>query len=96
MPIYEYLCNSCGYEFERLQKISDTPINVCPDCNKSTVKKLISASKFRLSGNGWYETDFKNNKETKRNLVSSGVNSSADGAANVSGSNSNSVSDVAS
>lgn len=59
MPIYEYECQSCGYRMEALQKISDTPLTDCPNCTKSTLKKMISAAGFRLKGDGWYETDFK-------------------------------------
>ena len=62
MPIYEYLCNSCGAEKEHLQKISDAPIAVCPVCGSSNCTKLISAAGFQLKGSGWYVTDFKNNK----------------------------------
>ncbi len=62
MPIYEYLCNSCGAEKEHLQKISDAPISVCPVCGSSNYTKLISAAGFQLKGSGWYVTDFKNNK----------------------------------
>lgn len=62
MPIYEYLCNSCGAEKEHLQKISDAPIAVCPVCGSSNYTKLISAAGFQLKGSGWYATDFKNNK----------------------------------
>ncbi|WP_297324095.1 FmdB family zinc ribbon protein [Nitrosomonas sp.] len=62
MPIYEYLCNSCGAEKEHLQKISDAPITVCPVCGSSNYTKLISAAGFQLKGSGWYVTDFKNNK----------------------------------
>jgi hypothetical protein len=29
----------------------------------------MSAPMFRLSGSGWYETDFKSDKEQKRNLT---------------------------
>lgn len=59
MPIYEYQCAACGHQFETLQKISDQPFSKCPDCGKDALKKLISASAFRLKGGGWYETDFK-------------------------------------
>lgn len=61
MPIYEYLCNSCGAEKEHLQKISDAPIVACPVCGSSNYTKLISAAGFQLKGSGWYATDFKNN-----------------------------------
>ena len=61
MPIYEYLCNSCGAEKEHLQKISDAPIAACPVCGSSNYTKLISAAGFQLKGSGWYATDFKNN-----------------------------------
>lgn len=59
MPIYEYQCDSCDYRMEKLQKINDDPLKECPECNQTTLKKLISAVAFRLKGSGWYETDFK-------------------------------------
>mgnify|MGYP002635071536 CR=1 FL=1 len=59
MPIYEYRCESCKTELEKLQKISDLPLVECPECGNPTLVKLISASSFRLKGAGWYETDFK-------------------------------------
>ena len=67
MPIYEYQCAACGHQFETLQKISDKPFSKCPDCGKDALKKLISASAFRLKGGGWYETDFKTGN--KKNVV---------------------------
>ena len=69
MPFYEYECPKCGYHDEVLQKISDKPLTKCPSCGKSGLKKLISAPVFRLKGSGWYETDFKSDKENKRNLA---------------------------
>ena len=71
MPIYEYRCESCGHELDALQKLSDGPLQDCPDCQASSLRRLISAPSFRLKGDGWYETDFKSDKETKRNLVES-------------------------
>ena len=70
MPIYEYECLTCKIRFEKIQKISDEPIRICQECNSDAVKKLISATSFRLKGQGWYETDFKSGKEKKRNLAS--------------------------
>ena len=60
MPIYEYQCQSCGHELEKLQKMSDDPLKDCPSCEKPELKKLVSASAFKLKGSGWYESDFKN------------------------------------
>jgi putative FmdB family regulatory protein len=69
MPFYEYECPHCGYHDEVLQKITDKPLSKCPSCDKKGLKKLMSAPVFRLKGSGWYETDFKSDKENKRNLA---------------------------
>lgn len=63
MPIYEYVCEQCGHGLEALQKLSDSPLSDCPECESAALKKKISASGFRLSGSGWYETDFKSDKQ---------------------------------
>lgn len=69
MPFYEYQCRACGAQVEVMQKISDAPLKKCPQCAKSQLTRLISAPVFRLKGGGWYETDFKSDKEGKRNLA---------------------------
>lgn len=74
MPIYEYQCGSCEHRMEALQKISDDALVTCPECGKEALNKLISASGFRLKGDGWYETDFK--AGNKKNLASSSESSS--------------------
>lgn len=62
MPIYEYRCESCGFQKEHLQKMSDAPITTCPSCGGESYAKLLSAAGFQLKGNGWYATDFKGGK----------------------------------
>ena len=69
MPFYEYECQACKFYTEVMQKISDPPLSKCPSCGKRRLKKLVSAPVFRLKGSGWYETDFKSDKEGKRNLL---------------------------
>lgn len=78
MPIYEYRCEACGHTLDALQKVSDAPLTDCPECSAVALKRLISAPNFRLKGGGWYETDFKSDKERKRNLAESGGKESAD------------------
>ena len=63
MPIYEYKCTECEFQFERIQKFTDLPIKLCPQCS-GDVEKLLSLSSFHLKGNGWYKTDYANSKET--------------------------------
>ena len=64
MPIYEYQCEKCGFHFDKLQNLREPPLEKCPECKVSALKKLVSAPSFKLKGSGWYETDFKNKKST--------------------------------
>jgi putative FmdB family regulatory protein len=69
MPIYEYRCQTCGHTLDALQKVNDPHLTDCPACDEPALRRLMSAPAFRLKGAGWYETDFKTDKEKKRNLV---------------------------
>ena len=66
MPIYGYVCRNCEHMLDVLQKISDDPLVDCPECGEPQLKRQLSAPRFRLKGSGWYETDFK--KDKQRNL----------------------------
>ena len=59
MPIYAYKCESCGFAKDVLQKMSDTPLSVCPQCGLPSFKKQVTAAGFQLKGSGWYVTDFR-------------------------------------
>ncbi len=76
MPIYEYVCQDCGVETEVMQRMSDPPATDCPSCGKAALTKVVSAAGFRLSGGGWYETDFKSGG--KKNLSAEPVAAKAD------------------
>ncbi len=65
MPIYEYKCTECDHRLEKLQKMNDDPLKDCPECSQSALVKLVSASRFKLKGTGWYETDFKGGSSNK-------------------------------
>jgi putative FmdB family regulatory protein len=75
MPIYEFVCESCGRLVERLQKLTDPPPDACPECG-GKMAKIMSRNSFQLKGGGWY-----------RDLYSSkgGSGSSTDAAANGAG-----------
>ncbi len=53
--------------WKRCKKISDAPLLECPACSQPGLVKKVSAAAFRLSGSGWYETDFKSGN--KKNLA---------------------------
>ncbi|OUS15189.1 transcriptional regulator [Gammaproteobacteria bacterium 50_400_T64] len=76
MPIYEYQCESCKETHEALQKLSDALLTECPNCGAQALKKQVTASAFRLSGSGWYETDFKTGGK-KKNLAGGGSSESS-------------------
>ena len=61
MPIYEYECLQCGKRTEWLQRMSDGPLEACPQCG-GEVRKLISAPSFQFKGSGFYKTDYVDKK----------------------------------
>ena len=69
MPIYEFECGSCGKRSDHLMRLSDPDPSACPECGAATLKRVLSAPQFRLAGAGWYETDFKGDKDRKRNIA---------------------------
>ena len=83
MPIYEYRCSSCGFQKEYLLKINDPVMSVCPECNKNTFSKMLSAAGFKLKGSGWYATDFKNSgsKPAAKTSVDTSAKAADKGAA---------------
>lgn len=60
MPTYEYECVSCGYRFEKFQKMSDEPIKKCPKCGKNVNRLIGTGIGVIFKGSGFYATDYKN------------------------------------
>ena len=58
MPIYEYVCQSCGKEFEEMQRFSDAPLEQCLCEEKAPVQRKVSKSAFHLKGGGWYKDGY--------------------------------------
>ncbi len=97
MPIYEYRCQDCGHYTDVLQKLSEDPLKLCPECQAPEgLRRLISAPAFRLKGGGWYETDFKSDKEKRRNLADGGARAESGGESSSGGGESSSGGEAAS
>lgn len=62
MPIRDYKCDKCDYEWEELRKDQTDP-SFCPKCENLNVKRLLSKnSGFILKGTGWYKTGYDGGK----------------------------------
>lgn len=43
MPIYEYICEACGQEFEKMMRFSEADLSpICPTCGSDETHKQIS------------------------------------------------------
>jgi putative FmdB family regulatory protein len=73
MPLYEYECDACHQRFEKIQKFSDPPIDVCAKCGKGPVRKLLSSPAIQFKGSGWYITDY-----ARKSGTDAGKSSSSD------------------
>ena len=62
MPIYTFICQDCNNHDDLLLKLNQNP-TPCSKCGSSNLIKRLSAPHFKLTGQGWYETDFKNNND---------------------------------
>jgi putative FmdB family regulatory protein len=62
MPVYEYVCNACGKEFEYQQRMADPDKTVCEACGKEALERIISRTAFQLKGGGWYKDLYSSSK----------------------------------
>jgi putative FmdB family regulatory protein len=72
MPLYEYECEACGQRFEKIQKFSDPPPDVCAHCGKGPVRKLPSSPAIQFKGSGFYITDYARKSSSEAGSKSSG------------------------
>jgi putative FmdB family regulatory protein len=80
MPLYEYECEACAHRFERIQKFSDAPVEVCPKCGKKKLRKLVSSPAIQFKGSGFYINDYAR-KGAKGDESSKDTDSSKDSSA---------------
>ncbi|HEX6976503.1 MAG TPA: FmdB family zinc ribbon protein [Vicinamibacterales bacterium] len=78
MPLYEYQCESCEARFEKIQKFSDPPVEVCPTCG-GKVNKLPASPAIQFKGSGFYITDYpkKSSSEASKAGTSKGNSESS-------------------
>ncbi len=51
MPIYTYKCEQCGTKYEIFHKVrEDERAIVCPSCNSTAYKKVMSTTGFLSQG----------------------------------------------
>ena len=77
MPLYEYQCESCTKRFERIQKFSDPPVDVCPHCGQGPVRKLLSSPAIQFKGSGFYITDYPKKSSSEAGSKSSSESTSS-------------------
>jgi putative FmdB family regulatory protein len=65
VPIYEFICQSCGHEFEQILSFSETRIPACPSCHSEQVIRRMGRPAIHFKGSGWYITDSKKSSESK-------------------------------
>ncbi|MGD8476328.1 MAG: zinc ribbon domain-containing protein [Burkholderiales bacterium] len=50
MPTYDYRCNKCGHEFERIEPLSEHQRkHTCPKCRSEKVDNMITPFYARTS-----------------------------------------------
>lgn len=52
MPIFEYKCNQCEKEFEKLVFAGEENDISCPECTSKDIVKKMSAASFMGAGMG--------------------------------------------
>ncbi len=63
MPVYEYECDNCSLRFEKMQRFSEDPVRLCPDCG-GPVHRVIQPVGVIFKGSGFYVTDNRGKSST--------------------------------
>ena len=84
MPTYDYACDACGHEFERVQRITEKPLKKCPKCGKEKARRMIGGGGFILKGGGW-ESDLYSGPSNKTSSPPKSDSSDSGGGSSDSG-----------
>lgn len=66
MPVYTYVCQSCGAEIERRQSFAEPLLTTCESCGGS-LRKLLHPAGVIFKGSGFYNTDYKRSSSSSSN-----------------------------
>ena len=83
MPIYDYLCSSCGERTEVIHGIDAPGPRFCPACGaEDTLRKAFAPPTVHFKGSGWAKKD----RSSSRTKVAAQSDSGTDANAKASGS----------
>ena len=72
MPVYEYVCKSCGHHLEVSQSFKDAPLTTCPICG-GNLRKVFSSVGIMFKGSGFYRTDSRGAGRTESTPAKAGA-----------------------
>lgn len=72
MPTYEYVCTSCGNEFEMVQRITEPPRQRCPKCRCKVTRRPGRGAGILFKGSGFYATDYRSSEYKAKAKAESG------------------------
>jgi putative FmdB family regulatory protein len=56
VPIYDYVCGSCGHRFEVFRGINEAGPHQCPECGGPVARAFMPPT-IHFKGSGWAKTD---------------------------------------
>jgi putative FmdB family regulatory protein len=74
MPTYEYRCEA-GHQFEQFQRMSEPPLESCPQCGARAERMLSAGAGLLFKGSGFYITDYRSDSYKKAAEADSGKSS---------------------
>ncbi len=58
MPLYRYLCESCGHSFSVLDSFNSPDHRECEECGARQARRLPSRVGIQYKGSGFYTTNY--------------------------------------
>lgn len=84
MPTYEYRCVA-GHQFEQFQRMSEAPLDRCPQCGEAAERLLSAGAGLLFKGSGFYITDYRSDSYKKAAAAESGDGGKAGGGTDAGG-----------
>lgn len=63
MPTYDYECEKCGYNFEKIHNMNYNKIVYCKRCSGNSKKVISKGVDIIFKGSGFYVNDYKEVKK---------------------------------